>query len=416
MGCGNSSDCTTSGVQHSDSTTSVASVDSTTSDASIAARGDFSVKGEGYFWTETNVPGFAWGDKTSLSCGYYCVKKETQVQHVGIKILRYDRSAYDFENELDILTKLASVIKHENLLRINGFEAGEEPPVILTCEMPGGDLFEAVAAEKLSKLGAPKCLRLCSQLLAGVAHLHTLKFIHRDVKPENILLSCADVSKANLCLSNFSCTVSSTDGQLMYRATGTPSYVAPEVISRQGYYYQADCWSVGATFFTMMTADDPWGGVSQDEMFSKIEVCEWNKNLFKKGVGVTDEVVAFIDSLLCLDPRVRARAANAMQRARQLWHQLDSDAELDENNPDMSEEVTQYDQRIMDNSTATKPTGQTSQTGSQFPVYWRNRNHSGPGPRKNLTLGRTFSWSRTFSIGMPYYCDPEIFRFFMNNP
>jgi len=237
----------------------------------------FSVNGQGYSWTDDSIAGYSYGLTVDESAAYYCVNESTQERIVGIRF----EQGISVGDELKILKRLAQEVKHDHLLPINAFE-GKRDTVILTCEMLGGDLFESIASGQLPELGAPGCLRLCFQLLAAVAHLHQLKIIHRDVKPENILLSCEDVSTATLRLSNFSLAVGNADGHLAKQSCGTPSYVAPEVLSQQGYYCQADCWSVGVTFYAMITGEDPWGNLGPLErarlgpqLYKKIKQCDW---------------------------------------------------------------------------------------------------------------------------------------------
>ena len=97
----------------------------------------------------------------------------------------------------------------------------------------------------------------------GLAHIHSKKLFHRDVKPENILISLPDengtvqlkISDFGLCkptTENGTCSVSGVKG--------TPVYTAPEVLSLNGkpldvarMSYSSDVFSLGCTFFYFLT-------------------------------------------------------------------------------------------------------------------------------------------------------------------
>jgi serine/threonine protein kinase len=81
-------------------------------------------------------------------------------------------------------------------------------------------------------------------LLESVAYLHDLGIVHRDLKPENIL--CGE-NLEDLKIADFGLSKMILPTEKMDSACGTLSYVAPEVLTLQGYGREADLWSVGGT-------------------------------------------------------------------------------------------------------------------------------------------------------------------------
>ena len=86
-----------------------------------------------------------------------------------------------------------------------------------------------------------------AQLSLAVGHVHEHGFIHRDVKPENILV-CGN---GFLMLTDFSTAVSIEGVKLMdkSRMIGTPTYIAPEIIREEAVTPRVDWWSVGVVLY-----------------------------------------------------------------------------------------------------------------------------------------------------------------------
>ncbi|KAJ7082465.1 kinase-like domain-containing protein, partial [Mycena belliarum] len=98
-----------------------------------------------------------------------------------------------------------------------------------------------------------------TELLAGLAYIHSEGVCHRDLKPENILLDAAGCLK----ISDFGLAVvfrvKGSTRQLTYRS-GTPGYVAPEVLLRDLPYdaQPPDMWATGIILYTLLSGNTPW--------------------------------------------------------------------------------------------------------------------------------------------------------------
>ena len=114
---------------------------------------------------------------------------------------------------------------------------------------------------------------IVAQVATALAFAHAQGIVHRDVKPENIMLTTDCTAKlADLGLAKFVDTEvgqaeRGTDGRL--RVWGTPSYMAPEVALGRDADSRSDLYSLGATLFHMLTGRVPFTGATATDVLTK---------------------------------------------------------------------------------------------------------------------------------------------------
>ena len=148
--------------------------------------------------------------------------------------------------------------------------------------LPGGD-FMNLLIEK-DKLTEEEAKFYLSELILAVESIHKLDCIHRDIKPDNILID----KNGHIKLSDFGLAKvsdklydqnSSKDPNYnpdkrthkkLYSCVGTAYYVAPEVLIKKGYSQEIDWWSVGVIFFEMLVGYAPFCAKETQEVCFKI--------------------------------------------------------------------------------------------------------------------------------------------------
>lgn len=113
----------------------------------------------------------------------------------------------------------------------------------------GGELYQRIITRRnFSEYSASQIIK---QLLEVVSYLHDVGIIHRDVKPENVLL-VDDSEIPKIKLADFGLSQLAVPGSVQVLACGTLGYVAPEVLIKQGYNNKIDIWSIGVMAYLLL--------------------------------------------------------------------------------------------------------------------------------------------------------------------
>jgi 5'-AMP-activated protein kinase catalytic alpha subunit len=121
--------------------------------------------------------------------------------------------------------------------------------------------------------------------------------LHRDIKLDNILLD----GESGVKICDFGVSKITKKGVQINEQCGTPAYIAPEIISEQGYEaFHVDMWSLGVLLYAMLCGTVPFKAPNMQELHRLIL-----KGEFKYPVDLSPEAKNVIDNLLKLQPNKR---------------------------------------------------------------------------------------------------------------
>jgi serine/threonine protein kinase len=109
-------------------------------------------------------------------------------------------------------------------------------------ELCKGDL----GARRHKRLAEHEAWGYIKQIIQGYRYLHRKGIVHRDLKPENFFVD--DLGNAKIGDFGFAATLKEARRQLNYNI-GSPSYMAPEVLSRNCYSHASDIWAIGISYY-----------------------------------------------------------------------------------------------------------------------------------------------------------------------
>jgi len=150
------------------------------------------------------------------------------------------------------------------------------------------------------------------QILDIVTYLHQNNITHRDIKPESFLCY-GDGQDTIVKLWGFELAAQGSDK--MSECSGTPGYVAPEVLQQsEPYTNTVDMWSVGVVTYILLVGFPPFFDQSDPALFKKIINVEYNFD-DDSWRGVSDEAKDFIKKLLVKNPTERLTPEQAKAHA-----------------------------------------------------------------------------------------------------
>ncbi|KAF9221452.1 kinase-like protein [Gyrodon lividus] len=130
--------------------------------------------------------------------------------------------------------------------------------------MLGGDL--RFHLERLGSLPEETVRFYVAQISSALAFLHENRIMHRDLKPDNILLD----ESGNAHLTDFNIAVHYSERRLLTGVAGSMAYMAPEILTKRGYTYTIDWWSLGVCAYELLFGRRPFRGKTNSDLTHSI--------------------------------------------------------------------------------------------------------------------------------------------------
>ncbi|RAL43455.1 hypothetical protein DM860_012596 [Cuscuta australis] len=200
--------------------------------------------------------------------------------------------------------------------------------------LPGGDMMTLLMRKDI--LTDDEARFYVAETVLAIESIHKHNYIHRDIKPDNLLLDryghlrlsdfglckpldCSTLQEKDFSMGDNSGEASRSDDHsqapkrtqqeqlqhwqknrrtLAYSTVGTPDYIAPEVLLKKGYGMECDWWSLGAIMYEMLVGYPPF--YSDDPMSTCRKIVNWRAHLkFPEEAKLSPEAKDLISKLLC---------------------------------------------------------------------------------------------------------------------
>lgn len=190
--------------------------------------------------------------------------------------------------------------------------------------LPGGTLVSWM--DEVEVISETVCRFYAAEIVLALADLHAMGFIHRDLKPDNLLL---DMS-GHLKLADFGTCVHVDPNTKRVRcesAVGTPDYISPEVLFSQSsgggeYGFPVDWWALGVLVYEMICGETPFYSDDLVTTYSKI-MSHTSSLHVPDDILLTDSCLNFINTLLSPEPVRLGSTGGASEVRAHAWFSTD---------------------------------------------------------------------------------------------
>ena len=219
--------------------------------------------------------------------------------------------------------RAASSLNHPNIAVV--YELGQHDGIdyIVMEFIDGVTLGDEIEKGPLSPLRLVEIMRQCTSALSKA---HASNVIHRDIKPDNIMITKEGLVK--IMDFGLAKTTHTTKITPVGYALGTPAYMSPEQAQRTEVDGRCDIFSLGVVMYEALSGDVPFSGDTEISVMYQI-VHEKQKPLANRELDVPNELAAIVDTCLAKNPNIRYQTCDDLnsdiERVEELFSQGHSD-------------------------------------------------------------------------------------------
>jgi serine/threonine protein kinase len=174
--------------------------------------------------------------------------------------------------EIELLKVIGS---HPYIIKLVDVMEDDKNFYIVLEYLEGRDLFEFMNRNYMNEA---KAKRIMYCILRAVKYLHTFGIVHRDIKLENIMMSCRDGNKAIPKLIDFGLSKIFLSGERSSDKFGTIAYCPPEILMGKDHWSSADIWSLGICLHVILTNRVPFVSLDKKQTVKNIVEQKLNFN------------------------------------------------------------------------------------------------------------------------------------------
>jgi len=206
--------------------------------------------------------------------------------------------------------ELAHGLSHPHVVPVYDYGVFQGRPFMVMGYVEGEDLMARLKRD--GPLPELEARRLFGCLAEGLQAAHTRGIVHRDVKPQNVLLAGAEVYLGDFGLARSGPSALTATGELL----GTPSFMAPEQARGEGRRVgpAADVYGFGATLYTALCGEPPFGGATLYAVLDQVLRAEPAPLRAQRRDDLSPDLEALVQDCLRKDPSERPPIGEVLER------------------------------------------------------------------------------------------------------
>ncbi len=246
------------------------------------------------YYTITELIGYGKFGKVNLG-----INKKTN-EKVAIKIIK--KSTLTTNQDLELVKTEIDIMRishHKNIVKLyDKFE--NEKYIFIVMEYVNGETLSSFLKKKHFCISEKKICEIMKQIGEGISYLHSFGIIHRDIKPDNILIT----NKNEIKIIDFGLSKIIGNTEKTNEGYGTLHYAAPEILLRIPYGKEIDIWALGILLFYILTGRNPFIGINEDDLADQIVLKSITFNNDEWGIR-SNLVIDLIENCLIKQPSFR---------------------------------------------------------------------------------------------------------------
>ena len=274
----------------------------------------------------------------------------------AMKVIKKQDHSISFEKSVVHEIEMLESVDHPNVLKVFEFYDCPEHICIVSELGEGGSLSQCL--DTIVKESEIVKAHIIFQLLSAINYCHSMNIMHRDIQPDNILVSPkTSTGVYNIKLIDFG--TAKIFLNIQHQLTGSPQFIAPEVI-KGDYNEKCDLWSCGVILYILLSARPPFGGDNDTEIMQRVSTGKYDLSS-PPFDNCSKEVKDLIKSLLVMDTNKRISAEQALNHP---WFKTNKSKELFNQIKD-----SQQIQQFIDNLKAYKSDSVIQETALAYLVH-----------------------------------------------